>query len=94
MIITILKTYFQKKEPNIIQYQDHKNFFEAKYREFLFNLVSDHDQCPSYEIILRQCKIALDSRAPLKHTYLRSNHSPFMNKDISKAIMDRTRLRH
>ena len=24
----------------------------------------------------------------LKYKYLRSNHSPFMNKDISKAIMD------
>ena len=43
---------------------------------------------------LRKCKIALDSRAPLKYKYLRSNHSPFMNKNISKAIMDRTRLRH
>ena len=49
---------------------------------------------PSYDVFLRKCKIALDSRAPLKYKYLRSNHSPFMNKDISKAIMDRTRLRH
>ena len=94
MIVTILKTYFQKKEPKIIQYRDYKNFSEVEYREFLVNLVSDHDQCPSYDVFLRKCKIALDSRAPLKYKYLRSNHSPFMNKDISKAIMDRTRLRH
>ena len=35
MIVTILKTYFQKKEPKIIQYRDHKNFSEVEYREFL-----------------------------------------------------------
>ena len=60
MIVTILKTYFQKKEPKIIQYRDYKTFSEAEYMEFLVNLVSDHDQCPSYDIFLRICKIALD----------------------------------
>ena len=80
MIVTILKTYFQKKEPKIIQYRDYKNFSEEEYREFLVNLVWDQDQCPSYDIFLRKCKIALDRRAPLKYKYLRSNHSPFMNK--------------
>ena len=94
MIVTILKTYFQKKEPKIIQYRDYKNFSEVEYREFLVNLGSDHDQCSSYDVFLRKCKIALDSRTPLKYKYLRSNHSPFMNKDISKATMDCTRLRH
>ena len=41
MIVTILKTYFQKEEPKIIQYRDYKNFSEVEYREFLVNLVSD-----------------------------------------------------
>ena len=93
MIATILKTYFRKKEPKIIQYRDYKNFSEEEYREFLVNLVSDHDQCPSYDVFLRKCKIALDRRAPLKYKYLRSNHSPFMNKDISKAIIKFLRSR-
>ena len=86
MIVTILKTYFQNEEPKIIQYRHYKNFSEVEYREFLVNLVSDHDQCPFYNVFLRKCKIALDSRAPLKYKYLKSIHSPFMNKDISKAI--------
>ena len=50
MFVTILKTYFQKEEPKIIQYQDYKNFSEAEYRELLVNLVSDHDQCPFYDV--------------------------------------------
>ena len=94
MIVIILKTYFPKKEPKIMQYWGYKNFSEKEYREFLVNLVSDHDHCPSYDVFLRKCIIALDRKAPLKYKYLRWNHSPFMNKDISKAIMDRTRLRH
>ena len=30
----------------------------------------------------------------LRKKYLRSNHTPFMNKDISKAIMNQIRLRN
>ena len=53
MIVTILKTFFQKKEPKIIQYRDYRNFSEVEYREFLVNLVSDHDQCP-YQRIFKE----------------------------------------
>ena len=74
-------------------YRDYKTFSEEEYRELIMDLVSDHDQCPSYDIFSRKCKIPLDRRAPLKYKYLRSNHRPFMNKDISKAITDCTRLR-
>ena len=74
MIVTILKTFFQKKEPKIIHYRDYKNFSEEAYREFLVNLVSDQDQYPSYDVFLRKSKIALDRTAPLKYKYLRSDH--------------------
>ena len=37
---------------------------------------------------------AFDIRFPIKYRYLRSNQNPFMNKKISKAIMNRTRLRN
>ena len=87
------KHTFKKKEPKIIQYQDYKKIFEEEYRKFLVNLVSDHDHSPSYDVFLSKCNVALDRRAPLKYKSRRSNHSPFMNKDISNAIMDCTRLR-
>ena len=32
--------------------------------------------------------------APLKQKHIRTNQPPFMNKDIHKAIMTRTRLRN
>ena len=36
----------------------------------------------------------LDHYAPRKKKYVRGNHSPFMNKNLSKAIMLRTKLRN
>ena len=43
---------------------------------------------------MTKCKDAFDSRVPMKRGYLGSNQSPFMNKNISKVIMDQTRLRN
>ena len=43
---------------------------------------------------MNKCKDAFDIRVSIKHKYLRSNQSPFMNKEISKGIMNRTRLRN
>ena len=43
---------------------------------------------------MSKCKDAFDIRVPIKHKYLRSNQSSFMNKEISLAIMNRTRLRN
>ena len=40
------------------------------------------------------CKATLDKVAPLKQKYVRSNHGPVLNKEILKAIMNRTRLRN
>ena len=37
---------------------------------------------------------ALDKMAPIKQKHIRGNQSPFMNKDIHKAVMTRTRLRN
>ena len=34
-----------------------------------------------------------NKHAPIKSKYLRANQAPFMNKSISKAIMNRSRLR-
>ena len=36
----------------------------------------------------------LGKMTPIKQKHIRGNQSPFMNKDIHKAIMTRTRLRN
>ena len=37
---------------------------------------------------------ALNSFAPVRKKYLRGNHSKFVNKELSKAMMLRTKLRN
>ena len=37
---------------------------------------------------------SLEEHAPSKKNYTRGNHMPFFNKDLSKAIMTRTKLRN
>ena len=37
---------------------------------------------------------ALNNTAPVRKKYLRANLSKFVNKEPSKAIMQRTKLRH
>ena len=39
------------------------------------------------------CSIILNEQAPQKKKYVRGNQSPFMNKTLSKAIMQRSKLR-
>ena len=36
----------------------------------------------------------LDNIAPMKQKYLRANHSPFVTKELRKAIMIRSNLRN
>ena len=36
----------------------------------------------------------LNKHAPVKTKYLRANHSPFVTKELSKAIMLRSKLRN
>ena len=41
----------------------------------------------------KSCLSALNLNAPIKRKYLRANQAPFMNKELQKAIMLRSKLR-
>ena len=47
-----------------------------------------------YDTFLNICPDTLDDKDSIKRKYLWLNYTPFMNKDISKAIINRTRLRN
>ena len=40
------------------------------------------------------CIDTLNNHAPSKKKFIRDNHLPFMNKELSKEIMRRTQLRN
>ena len=46
------------------------------------------------EKFLEVCNKVLDKHAPSKSKFVRGNHSSFMNRELSKGIMTRTRLRN
>ena len=96
MVVTIMKTTYRKLEPRIIYYRDFKYFCNNSFNESLQKAISQNlgVECDEiYESFAASCNKILENRAPLKKKYVRGNHSPFMNKSLSKAIMVRTRLR-
>ena len=95
MIVSVLKIYFQKREAKFINYRDYRNFSKEDFRQQVLKDIlkaTQHCDIVSYESFFSIFQRALDSRASKKPTYVRSNHSPFINKTILKAIMDRSRL--
>ena len=97
MTVTVLKSYLKKRQPKMISYRDFgkfsNNYFRTQIlRDFLtLHLSSDS---PSLDLYVDICIRALDIYNPRKKKYLRANNSPFINKAISKVVMDCTRLRN
>ena len=63
------------------------------FRACLFTDLSKQD-VGNLEKFIKVCIYALNNHAPSKKKYIRGNHLPFINKELSKAIMNRTRLRN
>ena len=97
MVVTAMKTSYRKSQPKIIQYRNYKSFRNDIFRDslqkiFPQNLGNSCDQ--DVNDFLTSCNKILDQYAPCKKKYVRGNHSPFMNKNWSKPIMLRTKLRN
>ena len=92
MVVSIFKTSFKKQKPKIVTYRDYKCFDNEKFRESLIIYLSTGKNIyDAFENLVLQ---TLDKMAPIKQKHIRGNQSPFMNKDIHKTIMTRTRLRN
>ena len=93
LTITILKTFFKKQEPKIVRYRDYKHFVPEQFREELVKELSDNqvasDQFEFFKTIVLR---VLNKHAPMKTKYVRHNQAAFMNKELRKAIMTRTKL--
>ena len=89
-----MKASFQKMKPKIT-YRNYKLFFNELYKEDLvFELSNESFQFNKLKRFLEICENTLNIHAPRKIKFIRGNHSPFMNKKLSKATMKRTRLRN
>ena len=93
MVVSVFKTSFKKQKPKIVTYRDYKRFANEKFREILITYLSTGKNI-SYDAFENLVLQALDKMAPIKQKHIRGNQSSFMNKDIHKPIMTRTRLRN
>ena len=88
---------FKKYQPKIINYRSYKNFSNEKYRETLINNLSKESFINNDDGFERFCHTSLDALnkyASRKKKHARGNQMPFFNKELSKAIMTRTKLRN
>ena len=95
LIVTVLEVKHEKVPPKITQYRDYKNFDSARFFERLQVRLTHLDMNSLDFGSLKKCFTELLNKvAPLKPKFMGANHSKFVTKDLSKAIMLRTKLRN
>ena len=100
MVLTVLKCHFVHLQPITIHYRDYKYFDPEAFTNDIKDanlgaIVSLSDDPNSVYIdFCAHFKSILDLHAPLKSKTLWGNQAPFMSKDLSKAIMTRSRLKN
>ena len=89
--------HFRRLPPKHITYRDFKKFdnerFMNSFQSVLFDPHTDY-RIRDADILFLICQKVLDNHAPRKKKYKRGNHKLFMNKRLSKAIMQRTCFRN
>ena len=95
LTVTTLKSSYLKQEPKIFNYRNYKYFNNENFRNDLLYEISKKGfhgiSCEEFETLFM---MALNNHAPMKIKYIRANNSPFMNNELFKAIMVRSRLRN
>ena len=92
---TVLKHYFLKPKPKIVNYRDYRNLRNDKFRAELDNEILKHNISNiKYQHFLNIFTKILNKHAPMKIRYLRANQGKFTTKGLHKAIMKRSRLRN
>ena len=83
MVITIMKTTFQGLLPKLRTYRNCNKFYNHKFQETLVKELSSTNTWNN------DISNFIEKHAPLKRS---GNHFPFMNKELSKAIMSESKL--
>ena len=90
-----MKSSFKKQKPITFNYRNYKRFNNDKFRNDLLYEFSKRGfrdiSCEEFQFLFMT---KLNKHAPMKIKYIRANNSPFMNNDLSKAIMVRSKLRN
>ena len=101
MTVTTMKCIYTRQEPVKITYRDYTEFNTEKFiKDFesqSHNLQKDNlDQLTStaYNNLITTLKNILAVHAPIKHGLIRGHQAPFINKNLSRAVTHRSKLRN
>ena len=94
MTVCVMKYVFLKKAPLLIKYRSYRNFNHENFSNELENNLSLLDSDATYDSFESIFIELINKHAPMKKKFLRANNSPFMNKILSKAFMNRSKLKN
>ena len=88
MVITVIKVFYKKQKPKIIQCRSYENFYDQVFQrelnsELLKIDLNNVNLSEFTEIFLS----LLDKHAPKKQNFLRAKSSNFATKNLMKVIM-------
>ena len=92
LIVTVMKTTFEKLPPQKISYRDFKKFKEDDFRSDLLQSLNRIGNGIDFTEFQETFLKVLNNHAPLKEKTVRANDMPYMTKQLRKAIMNRSRL--
>ena len=95
--LTVMKKSFKKVQPRIINYRSYKHFSNDTFRKDLIDKLSNEKFVINDDGLKRFCEPSvniLNKHAPRKKRHARGNQMPFFTKELSKEIMNRSRLRN
>ena len=94
LVVTLLPSKVESLSPKIISYRTYKQFNEGKFKDLFLSYLNELEMSDlSVDVFKITFLNPLNSFAPVKKKYLRANHSKFVNKELSKAMMLRTKAK-
>ena len=95
LVVTVLNEKHERMPPKVIQYRNYRKFDYAIFNNNLPKQTKNLNFSKlDFATIRKIFMEILDKFAPLKKKYIRANHSKFVTKELSKAIMLRSKLRN
>ena len=97
MVFTIFRSTFIRLPPKIIKYRNYKGFNENIFCHELDQTLLKSEIYKSKDPYSKLTEIFLEilqKHAPFKSQQVRGKHVPFMNKELSRIIMNKSRLRN
>ena len=90
---TIMKKKFEKGHPRTLFYRDYKKFDNDIFIKKLNETINSKKNL-DFSAFHKRFQEVLNKCAPMKKKMLRYNDNPFMNRELKKSIMLRSRLKN